>query len=162
MASDQQHDHLHHNNARSRAHVRIYSEPSKNEISVSTSVASIQQQPISAADSFRGNTDVSTSTKEVNTISLVPKSDVDSGASDGDGDHCRSIRAFSKRLFCKFKFRIPRQLAWIPANLSWSRWKPALRSALAAWILLVIFVIPKVERWLGQVCPHDESDISHL
>ncbi|KAF9237247.1 hypothetical protein BU15DRAFT_88826 [Melanogaster broomeanus] len=41
-------------------------------------------------------------------------------------------------------------LQWIPANWTWSKWKPVIRSALAAWISLVIFVIPTTENLLGQ------------
>jgi hypothetical protein len=42
-------------------------------------------------------------------------------------------------------------LQWIPANWTWSKWKPVIRSALAAWISVVIFVIPTTENLLGQV-----------
>ncbi|TFK95222.1 hypothetical protein BDV98DRAFT_587243 [Pterulicium gracile] len=39
---------------------------------------------------------------------------------------------------------------WIKANWHWCKVKPALRSALAAWIAMVLFLIPTVQRWLGQ------------
>ncbi|KAG2140498.1 uncharacterized protein EDB93DRAFT_1241857 [Suillus bovinus] len=36
------------------------------------------------------------------------------------------------------------------ANSTWSKWKPVIRSALAAWIAVVVFVIPRTENILGQ------------
>lgn len=47
---------------------------------------------------------------------------------------------------------LPLMLRWIPANWSWSRWKPVLRSALAAWIGLLLFLIPTTLNVMGQVC----------
>ncbi|KAL4063403.1 hypothetical protein V8B97DRAFT_1930456 [Scleroderma yunnanense] len=47
-------------------------------------------------------------------------------------------------------FRLPQGLQWISKNWTWSKWKPALRGALAAWISLVIFVIPTAEDVMGQ------------
>ncbi|KAH7905721.1 hypothetical protein BJ138DRAFT_1130340 [Hygrophoropsis aurantiaca] len=42
------------------------------------------------------------------------------------------------------------RLEWIPANWTWSKWKPVIRSALAAWLSVVIFVIPRTENLMGQ------------
>lgn len=47
---------------------------------------------------------------------------------------------------------LPQSLRWIPANSTWSKWKPVIRSALAAWIAVVVFIIPPIENILGQVC----------
>jgi hypothetical protein len=41
---------------------------------------------------------------------------------------------------------------WIPQNSSWSHWKPVIRCALAAWICGLLFIIPKTENAMGQVC----------
>ncbi|KAL0959307.1 hypothetical protein HGRIS_014571 [Hohenbuehelia grisea] len=41
-------------------------------------------------------------------------------------------------------------LRWITANCSWSKIKPALRCAVAAWAGTVLFVIPSVEIFMGQ------------
>ena len=46
---------------------------------------------------------------------------------------------------------LPPTLQWIPANWSWSKWKPVLRSALAAWISLLLFLIPTTLNVMGQV-----------
>lgn len=46
--------------------------------------------------------------------------------------------------------KFPRGLQWVSANWTWSKWKPALRSAVSAWVAVVIFVIPSVENVLGQ------------
>ena len=46
---------------------------------------------------------------------------------------------------------LPPALQWIPANWSWSKWKPVLRSALAAWISLLLFLIPTTLNVMGQV-----------
>jgi hypothetical protein len=40
---------------------------------------------------------------------------------------------------------------WIPQNATWSKWKPVIRCALAAWICGLLFVIPKTENAMGQV-----------
>ncbi|KAH0826407.1 hypothetical protein J3R83DRAFT_5379 [Lanmaoa asiatica] len=45
---------------------------------------------------------------------------------------------------------LPLALQWIPANSSWSKWKPVLRSALAAWISLLLFLIPATLNVMGQ------------
>ncbi|KII83920.1 hypothetical protein PLICRDRAFT_179954 [Plicaturopsis crispa FD-325 SS-3] len=50
----------------------------------------------------------------------------------------------------KSSFTLPQQLAWIPANWTWSKIKVAIRCAIAAWISLVLFVIPSVESAMGQ------------
>ena len=52
--------------------------------------------------------------------------------------------------FWRFK-SLPSTLQWIPANWSWSKWKPVLRSALAAWIGLLLFLIPTTLNVMGQV-----------
>lgn len=47
--------------------------------------------------------------------------------------------------------RIAAHLAWIPANVtSWAKLKPVARSALAAWVLMVMIMINPVNRTLGQ------------
>ena len=46
---------------------------------------------------------------------------------------------------------LPSALQWIPANWSWSKWKPVLRSALAAWISLLFFLIPTTLNAMGEV-----------
>ncbi|KAF5312520.1 hypothetical protein D9619_003562 [Psilocybe cf. subviscida] len=42
------------------------------------------------------------------------------------------------------------RLEWVPANWTFAKWKPVIRCALVAWISLVLFVIPAVEREMGQ------------
>lgn len=46
---------------------------------------------------------------------------------------------------------LPPALRWIPANWTWSKWKPVVRSALAAWISLLFFLIPTTLHAMGQV-----------
>ena len=41
---------------------------------------------------------------------------------------------------------------WIVKNWNWSKLKPVIRSAVVAWVAVVLFVIPKVEAFIGQVC----------
>lgn len=52
----------------------------------------------------------------------------------------------------KKDLKLPQTLRWIPANSTWSKWKPVIRSALAGWIAVVVFIIPRTENLLGQVC----------
>ena len=41
---------------------------------------------------------------------------------------------------------------WIVKNWNWSKLKPVIRCAVVAWVAVVLFVIPRVERFFGQVC----------
>lgn len=45
----------------------------------------------------------------------------------------------------------PLDLSWIPANSTWSKWKPALRCAAVCFISAVLMVIPSVYTPMGQV-----------
>jgi hypothetical protein len=40
---------------------------------------------------------------------------------------------------------------WVPQNTTWSKWKPVIRCALAAWICGLLFIISKTENAMGQV-----------
>jgi hypothetical protein len=51
----------------------------------------------------------------------------------------------------KAKMKWPKPMQWIPANWSWPKMKPVIRCAIACWIAVVLFVIPKVEIWMGNV-----------
>ncbi|KAJ8522296.1 hypothetical protein ONZ45_g1089 [Pleurotus djamor] len=48
------------------------------------------------------------------------------------------------------KFTLPSNLKWIPANWTWSKMKPVIRCAVAAWAGTVLFLIPRVEIFMGQ------------
>ncbi|ESK92525.1 hypothetical protein Moror_4433 [Moniliophthora roreri MCA 2997] len=50
----------------------------------------------------------------------------------------------------KLDFKLPANLQWILANWTWSKIKVALRCAVAAWLSVVLFVIPSVEKYMGQ------------
>lgn len=51
--------------------------------------------------------------------------------------------------------KLPANLQWIPANWTWSKIKPVIRCAVAAWIAAVLFIIPRAEVFMGQVCLED-------
>ena len=40
---------------------------------------------------------------------------------------------------------------WILKNWNWSKLKPVIRCSLVAWVAVVLFVIPRVESFFGQV-----------
>ena len=40
---------------------------------------------------------------------------------------------------------------WIPANRTWSKLKPVIRSSVVGFISVVLMVIPRVERTIGNV-----------
>ncbi|KAJ7272064.1 hypothetical protein B0H12DRAFT_1299013 [Mycena haematopus] len=44
----------------------------------------------------------------------------------------------------------PSSLQWVPDNLTWAKLKPTIRSAIAAWLSTVLFLIPTVEKFMGQ------------
>jgi hypothetical protein len=46
---------------------------------------------------------------------------------------------------------LPSSLQWIPNNWALSKIKPVVRCSISAWVASVLFVIPSVEIWLGQV-----------
>ncbi|KAK0473358.1 hypothetical protein IW261DRAFT_1503962 [Armillaria novae-zelandiae] len=50
----------------------------------------------------------------------------------------------------RFRFKLPSNLQWIPASWTWPKVKPVIRCAVAAWLSTVLFVIPAVERFIGQ------------
>ncbi|KIY62539.1 hypothetical protein CYLTODRAFT_494564 [Cylindrobasidium torrendii FP15055 ss-10] len=50
----------------------------------------------------------------------------------------------------KATFSLPKSLQWIPANWTWPKIRTAIRCALAAWLSAILFVIPAVERHMGQ------------
>ncbi|KAF8344985.1 hypothetical protein F5887DRAFT_968850 [Amanita rubescens] len=57
-------------------------------------------------------------------------------------------------LFNRPQWKVPQALQWIPANFTWEKLKPVIRCALAGWISVVVFVIPKSNAYMGQVsCP---------
>ena len=55
----------------------------------------------------------------------------------------------------KRPWKLPQSLQWIPANLTWERFKPVIRCAVAGWIAVVLFVIPAVSNFMGQVSAID-------
>jgi hypothetical protein len=48
-------------------------------------------------------------------------------------------------------WRLPQNLQWIPANFTWPKLKPVIRCAIATWISVLLFAIPRVMRFMGQV-----------
>ncbi|KAJ7510139.1 hypothetical protein B0H11DRAFT_1957855 [Mycena galericulata] len=44
----------------------------------------------------------------------------------------------------------PSALQWVPDNFTWAKIKPTIRSAVAAWLATVLFLIPKIELFWGQ------------
>ena len=54
-----------------------------------------------------------------------------------------------------WKHKLPRWLRstfWIRNNIDWNHLKPVLRSAVSAWICLLLLLIPTTLRMIGQVC----------
>ncbi|KAG6840492.1 hypothetical protein C0991_006362 [Blastosporella zonata] len=62
----------------------------------------------------------------------------------------------------RYEWKTPGFLQWIPANFKRTKLKAAFRCAVAAWIALVLFVIPPVQRFFGQLfsLPNSNVDIS--
>ena len=46
---------------------------------------------------------------------------------------------------------IPIDVQWIPANWSYSKLKPVIRSAAMGWVSIILLIIPRVEQAIGQV-----------
>lgn len=52
----------------------------------------------------------------------------------------------------KGNIKLPKNMEWIPNNWTWPKIKPAIRCAVAAWLSCVLFLIPAVIAYMGQVC----------
>ncbi|KAG5638781.1 hypothetical protein H0H81_010202 [Sphagnurus paluster] len=50
----------------------------------------------------------------------------------------------------KSEWKVPAFLQWIPTNAKYHKIKPVVRCTIAGWIALVLFVIPRVQQFLGQ------------
>jgi len=61
-------------------------------------------------------------------------------------------RSDSSRASHQYKFKLPKSFwKWIPANWTWSKIKPVIRCAVAAWIAAILFIIPRVQIFMGRV-----------
>jgi hypothetical protein len=49
------------------------------------------------------------------------------------------------------RWKWPTSLEWIPKNWTASKWKPVIRSALSAWVAVVLFIIGPIQQAMGQV-----------
>ena len=54
-------------------------------------------------------------------------------------------------LFTRVVQLLPFNLAWVPANFTWSKWKPALRCAVVCWVSALLMIIPQTMQAMGQV-----------
>ncbi|KAG1736637.1 uncharacterized protein EDB91DRAFT_1141898 [Suillus paluster] len=72
---------------------------------------------------------------------VASESEKDADVSSGRADEKQPL---------KQKIKLPQNLQWMPANSTWSKWKPVIRCALAAWVSAVVFIIPRTENILGQ------------
>ena len=95
-------------------------------------------------------------------IAVEPKEKSESGdpdaarASSSSSDDTHEKEAQNPPA-AKRKFTVPPVLAWIPANLTWSKLKPVIRCSLTAWVSVVLMITRPVSRSLGQV-----SSSTHL
>ncbi|KAG2130867.1 hypothetical protein DEU56DRAFT_981991 [Suillus clintonianus] len=121
--------------APSRPQVRIQTDPPE-VLDVSNSI--MEAERVQRSTSYgQSNED-----QDGKTTSETEK-DVD-GSSDNVADDSK------KQPTARQKIKLPQSLQWIPSNSTWSKWKPVIRSALSAWITVVVFVIPRTENLLGQ------------
>lgn len=112
-----------------RLHVRILSRPAQIVANGDVSSGCSHDDPSSRTDTTRGGS----------AQAARCKGKASSGSAGNSGARLGRL-----------SFELPRRLQWVSANWTWSKWKPVLRSALSAWVSLVIFVIPSVENVLGQ------------
>jgi hypothetical protein len=76
--------------------------------------------------------------------------DVDKSGPLTQSQSQRILKSFGT-LVTKVLFLESASWSWIPNNLTWSKIKPALRSALLGWVSLLFVIIPRLEVTLGQV-----------
>lgn len=84
-------------------------------------------------------------------IVVEPKEKSDGGTSDAAGGDVIQEEEERNTQPAARKFTVPKSLAWIPQNMSWSKLKPVIRCSLAAWVAAVLMIIGPVSRSLGQV-----------
>jgi hypothetical protein len=90
---------------------------------------------------------------EKNHAARVPHSD-DKKASDSSsvpGESPREDSETDHHRERKSLLRLPESLKWIPGNWTWSNVKPVIQCAVAAWTASLLFIVPRVEIWMGQV-----------
>ena len=92
-------------------------------------------------------------TKDGNDANLKSSSIIDGSNNSKISNSTISFILRNRTLQRLYNYR-PRSTTfeWIPANFTFSKLKPVIRSALSAWLSLILFVIPTVENTLGQVC----------
>ncbi|KAG5730014.1 hypothetical protein E4T56_gene20195 [Termitomyces sp. T112] len=66
---------------------------------------------------------------------------------NGEKDGAKEV---SKDKEKRHQWRTPAVLQWIPTNLKYPKFKPIIRCAVAAWLALVLFIIPPVQVFFGQ------------
>ncbi|KAN0063991.1 hypothetical protein ACQY0O_003597 [Thecaphora frezii] len=71
--------------------------------------------------------------------------------SEGEDGAKRPTRSRLKRILAAARLdKPPPQVAWIPGTLTWPKLKPVIRSAIIAWICMVLMLIRPVENTLGS------------
>lgn len=60
--------------------------------------------------------------------------------------------SFLRRLAGGLRSSVSSKFQWVHQSNTRSKWKPVIRCALAAWVSGVLFLIPKIENAMGQVC----------
>jgi hypothetical protein len=71
------------------------------------------------------------------------------GGDNGKDKTRASPSAFQKYSSGLLSRALP-DVQWISQNNTWSKWKPVIRCAIAAWICGLFFVIPGIENAMGQ------------
>lgn len=72
------------------------------------------------------------------------------GAAEEENDDGSTVR---KTLFDGFVSYLALRTEWIPSHITTTHMKPVFRSAVCAWVSVILLVIPRVEAVMGQVSP---------
>lgn len=70
---------------------------------------------------------------------------------EGCGPRAKTRMPWSSRLKSTCKRLVPIDLAWVPANFTWSKLKPVIRCAVVCWVSAVLMIIPRTSNLMGQV-----------
>ena len=83
------------------------------------------------------------------------KSKSATGSDSNDDEEQPSFRARAQHALLVAAQKIPfadtLNFSWVSNNLNWSKIKPALRTALLAWVSMLFVIIPELSVMLGQV-----------
>lgn len=116
--------------------------------------ADLERGPVNNGSAINGRRRCKECTTEPENVGKE-KSKSTTGSDSSDNEERPSFRARVQHALLVAAQKIPfadtLNLNWVSNNLNWSKIKPALRTALVAWVSMLFVIIPELSVMLGQV-----------